>query len=184
MWCLPHAWGRLLRTWVSNRRWRSVGFFVGDEPKGHDDASGPSHESLNYVGIGDGEESATGGVDPDDTGSYPDGGGIGNTPNVAGNGPESDEIPGEEHEKAANGGQGDEDFDDLAVALGEDIGQREDFIVVDVVGEEYTVEDETESESNGNDGAVVKAKLVGQIGVPEDGVGVDRLGRERHGYDP
>jgi hypothetical protein len=79
-----------VRTWKSNTRRRRWNFFIGNEPKRHDSASRPPHETLHHIGIGHGKESSTASVQPNNSRRQENRRRIGNIPDITGNGAETD----------------------------------------------------------------------------------------------
>ena len=172
------------RTWESDTRRRRAGIFVGNEPKGHNCAAGPTHYTLDNVGVSDREETPTASVEPNNDRRQPNGGRVGYIPDITRNGSKTHQISSQQHEKGSNRAETDQHFHDATIALGKGVGEGQNLVFVNVVGQEDTIQNERKPQSNWNDRSIPKGKTVGKIGVSQNGVGINRLRTEGNGHHP
>ena len=59
--------------------------------------------------------------------------------------PETNHIPSKQHEKGGHRAQAHQDFDGLAVAIGKGVGQRQEFVFVNKVRQEDSVQNKRQS---------------------------------------
>jgi hypothetical protein len=136
----------------TNRGWWGRWTFVGNQVEGTDHAAGPSNDTLHDISVGDREESTSDGVGPYNSCTQPHSARLINAPEIGQDGSHTHQISSKETEETDNSTDTDQDFDRDTITLGKDIRESHDKIVVNMVSEEDTVDDQTQAQTDRKDG--------------------------------
>mmetsp|Transcript_10739 Transcript_10739/g.29614 ORF Transcript_10739/g.29614 Transcript_10739/m.29614 type:complete len:447 (+) Transcript_10739:1075-2415(+) len=159
-------------------------WFVRNEPVRHNNTSRPANHTLNHICVRHREETSACRVHPNDNRGDPNGSFLRDIPQIACNGSKTDKVSSQEHGKGAHGTETDQNFDRLSISLGKDIGQGQNFFVVDVMGQKDSIEQQGNSQTNRDHSTIVEVVFVRQVNITQKSIRIDRLSTQGDGDNP
>lgn len=138
---LPNKIGVNVIRETNGRRGRTG--LILDRPEGEGETTEPPNCGLEEIGVGHREESATDGVNENNHHGNPDCANvIIDLEEVADDNTHTDKISSKKEKEGCDGDARNENLDGLSVAFGINIGEGEDIVVVNMSGEEDTIQNE------------------------------------------